>query len=197
MLEVTGSNPVSPTINVYKGEQMRIAARDLRKRPTALSINEQPGFFDLKDKDFQFLGWVKGELTVKMIKSEVFVQGFLEVRIRTYCVRCLGPVEMVLRPEVRLIYAHEPRLLEPPGAFNVEEDIIYYYDGEVVEPREELRELIMAELPHFPLCREDCQGLCPQCGVNLNKESCKCQQDEERAFPDWKRQLKRVKLPDK
>lgn len=197
MLEVTGSNPVSPTIDFGKGDLMRIAARDLRKRPIELKIHEQPEFFDLKDKDFQFLGWVKGQLTIKLIKSEVFVQGFLEVRVRTYCVRCLSPVEMVLRPEVNLIYAHEPRLLEPPGAFNVEEDIIYYYDGELVEPGEELRELIMAELPHFPLCREDCRGLCPQCGVNLNKEGCKCKQADNKEFPDWKKKIKQVKLSDK
>ena len=48
------------------------------------------------------------------------------------------------------------------------------FAGDELDPRDTLRELIMAELPDLPKCAEDCKGLCPKCGANLNEETCEC-----------------------
>jgi uncharacterized protein len=65
-----------------------------------------------------------------------------------------------------------------------------------------LREVIMAELPELPLCRPDCRGLCPGCGVNLNREACRCPASKDSppagspsapVEPDWKRALRELK----
>ena len=45
---------------------------------------------------------------------------------------------------------------------------------EVIDLEEEIRQLLILELPDRPLCREDCRGLCPQCGKNLNIGACGC-----------------------
>jgi uncharacterized protein len=42
-----------------------------------------------------------------------------------------------------------------------------------------LRENVLLNLPLQPLCRADCRGLCPHCGVNLNESSCGCQVQED------------------
>jgi uncharacterized protein len=49
-----------------------------------------------------------------------------------------------------------------------------YYRGDQIDLKELLREQFYLALPMKPLCREDCHGLCPQCGTNLNTGTCAC-----------------------
>jgi DUF177 domain-containing protein len=49
-----------------------------------------------------------------------------------------------------------------------------YYDGEEVDLTPLIREQTLLALPTRPLCREDCRGLCPRCGANLNQGDCGC-----------------------
>ena len=49
--------------------------------------------------------------------------------------------------------------------------------GEVVDLESLLREQIILMLPLKPLCDENCKGLCPHCGANLNREKCTCKTD--------------------
>ncbi len=49
-----------------------------------------------------------------------------------------------------------------------------YYTGETVDLESLLREQIILMMPLKPLCDEDCKGLCPRCGANLNREACTC-----------------------
>ena len=58
----------------------------------------------------------------------------------------------------------------------IEEDDLEtsYYRDEVIDLDELMREQFYLALPMKPLCREDCRGLCPQCGVNLNSGTCDC-----------------------
>ncbi len=48
------------------------------------------------------------------------------------------------------------------------------YDGEEVDVSPLIREQLLLALPTRPLCQEGCRGLCPQCGANLNLNSCDC-----------------------
>jgi len=57
-----------------------------------------------------------------------------------------------------------------------EEDVdISYYTDDQIDLIELLREQFYLALPMKPLCREDCRGLCPQCGVNRNTGTCECE----------------------
>ena len=79
------------------------------------------------------------------------------------CRRCLRPVRSTLRAAVREIFEEHP----------VVEETYPLQHGEVdLEPM--AREAVMLELPQAPLCREDCLGLCPTCGVDRNEGSCDC-----------------------
>lgn len=86
------------------------------------------------------------------------------------CRRCLKPVGGTLRSEVREMY--RPR---PPGEPPDQDEETYPLSGEMLDLRPLLRDAILLDLPIAPLCREDCQGLCPSCGSDLNDGSCGCQ----------------------
>jgi uncharacterized protein len=60
-----------------------------------------------------------------------------------------------------------------------EADLIIIKDGEhLVDISEVMRQAVMLAIPLKPLCKEECRGLCPSCGVNLNEESCDCKNEE-------------------
>jgi uncharacterized protein len=49
-----------------------------------------------------------------------------------------------------------------------------FHDGRTLDLGEGVRETLLVELPMAPHCREDCKGLCPHCGANLNNGPCAC-----------------------
>jgi uncharacterized protein len=85
--------------------------------------------------------------------------------------------------------------LEPTA----EEIIAAFHDGQTLDPRPILRELLMAELPDTAYCRQDCKGLCPGCGADLNREPCRCdrpkREPEPTETPEWKRKLQSLREP--
>lgn len=85
------------------------------------------------------------------------------------CRRCLRPVGGELRCQVRELY--RPR---PPRERPDEDEETYPLSGELLDLRPLVRDAVLLELPIAPLCREDCAGLCPTCGADLNEARCDC-----------------------
>ena len=70
------------------------------------------------------------------------------------------------------IHVHE-RYADGPLSGPSDEEI-YPIDDDVVDLGPLVRDAIVLELPMAPLCTQDCAGLCPQCGANLNEGACGC-----------------------
>lgn len=84
----------------------------------------------------------------------------------TFCSRCLCPVKIPFDVTVdKLVRREENEDFE---------DVIYADGSLAIDIVEEIRMLIYFEFPTKPLCSEDCKGLCPVCGCNLNEQSCSC-----------------------
>jgi uncharacterized protein len=58
-----------------------------------------------------------------------------------------------------------------------DEIVCEFFDGEVIEVDQLVAEQIFLALPVKVLCSEDCKGICPGCGANLNEEACRCRAD--------------------
>jgi uncharacterized protein len=52
---------------------------------------------------------------------------------------------------------------------------VAFYDGDAIDLGQLVREQFYLSLPMKPLCRQDCAGLCPECGTNLNVSRCECE----------------------
>lgn len=57
---------------------------------------------------------------------------------------------------------------------NEEAEEIIFYNGEILDLTNDVRSMVLLDLPMKPICREDCEGLCPVCGLDRNKEKCDC-----------------------
>ena len=59
-----------------------------------------------------------------------------------------------------------------------QDDDVSYYLGDRIDLGEVVREHVALQLPMKPVCRDDCRGLCPQCGANWNEGTCDCRPDD-------------------
>jgi uncharacterized protein len=108
-------------------------------------------------------------------KEKVRIAGRIKTTIELVCSRCLEPFTVPVDAAFDLLYLPAA---EAPGDEEVEvaeEDIntAFYRDG-VIDLAELVHEQLYLALPMKPLCRDDCKGLCPVCGVNRNSTTCTC-----------------------
>jgi uncharacterized protein len=109
------------------------------------------------------------------IIRDIRLRGRLEAGLELQCARCLEPVPQEIAREFELLY-------RPLGAdagrdeisVTIAEAEIGYYQGDGILLEDVLREQVLLALPLKITCREDCKGLCPHCGKNLNEEQCSC-----------------------
>ncbi len=90
----------------------------------------------------------------------------------TRCARCLEPVSCTLAVDFEKTVCREGELQD-----RTSDDYLELKDG-MLDVDEALLEEVILNFPTRQLCREDCRGLCPKCGANLNFESCGCQKKE-------------------
>ena len=105
----------------------------------------------------------------------VNVVGDVHVLFNPPCARCLRAVPTSLDPHFDLHYL--PATAEADGnevELDDEELDEYTYTNDEIDVGAILNEQILLERPFKILCSEDCQGLCPQCGANLNDSKCAC-----------------------
>lgn len=93
------------------------------------------------------------------------------------CDRCLGTVTVPVRLEYEERFQTPAQAAAAPAA-DEEERRATVYRGDVIDLTEGLRQQLILGLPFKLLCREDCRGLCPRCGRNLNEGDCGCSPEE-------------------
>lgn len=106
--------------------------------------------------------------------DDLVFTGRIRGRLRGTCARCAedflcpldAPFDLVLTPRL-------PQAAED-GALSADDVALGFYEGEEVDLGPLVCEQTLLALPTRPLCREDCRGLCPQCGANLNSNPCTC-----------------------
>ncbi len=126
------------------------------------------------------VGWA-GEIA--RTKSGFLLIARLRYSQTLECPRCLGRSPAEVETEVELLI--HPKNREPlVGELELEEsDLgVLYLDGEILDTDPILMEQIQLNVPMKQLCRQDCAGLCPQCGIDRNVDSCCC---EEAVDPRW------------
>ena len=109
--------------------------------------------------------------TYMLADETVIVRGIARAEITSPCARCLKPTATAVEAEVE-----EAFFRDIDGTLEVEEDH-YKYSGHVLELDDAVRTALLLELPSRVLCKEDCKGLCSQCGRDLNINECSCQKD--------------------
>jgi uncharacterized protein len=105
---------------------------------------------------------VELDLRLESVVEGVLVSGLATVQLRGECVRCLGEVSDELEIDVQELFVYPES--------DATDDEASRLEGDLVDLEPLLRDGVVLDLPFQPLCREDCQGLCAECGANLNDD---------------------------
>ena len=129
-------------------------------------------------------------------ETTVFANGTIKGSVRVACGRCVGPVDVAFEDKLRVTFLPKHELeakAESEDGVELEAgDLdLFPYDGDAVDLEPLLREALVLAVPYAPLCREDCKGLCPQCGADRNLAPCQCEKPIDPRFEA----LKGLKLP--
>lgn len=111
---------------------------------------------------------VRGRLS-SASEGRFYFSGRMEGSIQLACRLCLEEVDVDVDEEVHF-------LLAEIGAEEADDPEVFLYDpnAPMIDLRPAIRETWLLSAPAYVQCREDCKGLCPTCGTNLNESTCNC-----------------------
>ena len=139
---------------------MKLKIADFKEDvPKVVRSTYDPKELDLEFVDLKYTKSLDLDGTVLKGHDALTFQGRLTSEIERTCARCLKPVKAQMDREFEFYYETRNR--------------------ELIEATDDIRELLVLEHPIRFLCQEDCRGLCPECGTNLNESDCACSKAEK------------------
>jgi uncharacterized protein len=119
-------------------------------------------------------GQVRGWFQVEKLGGKVSIRGTVEGLAELECVRCLRSFERAVEAPL-VVFAERSGGASRSEEADLERDYdLVFFNGRQVDMGEAVRQALTVELPMIPHCREDCRGLCPNCGADRNVAPCTC-----------------------
>ncbi|NES14019.1 MULTISPECIES: DUF177 domain-containing protein [Micromonospora] len=140
--------------------------RDLPRRPGALRTVKRvvPAPADL---GVELIGVPEGadldlDLRLESVSEGVLVSGTVSGPVKGECGRCLREIDDSVVVNIQELYAYQNSTTDT----TTDEDEVGRMQDDLIDLEPALRDAVVLTLPTNPLCREDCPGLCPECGVH-------------------------------
>ena len=124
---------------------------------------------------FRVVAPVSLQFDIDKDQQQFRLAGRVQTRAELSCSRCLEPFTIPVDAAFDLRY--QPRALNTgEGDREIQEDDLTtaFYEDDEIDLGQLMREQFYLALPMKPLCGEECRGLCPVCGTNLNRATCSC-----------------------
>ncbi|HYF95628.1 MAG TPA: DUF177 domain-containing protein [Symbiobacteriaceae bacterium] len=160
---------------------IKIEAGSHKKVPVQVAVEsvEMAGQQVVFDRPFE------GEAEIWNAGDRLLIQASVAGEATLECSRCLSPVTLPLQVsfEEEFVEGAPSEGAEEPDSDAEAERSVTYYSGDEIDLSDPLRENILLELPMKPLCSDECEGLCPSCGTNLNEGPCQCGEQSHTVDP--------------
>lgn len=154
---------------------MKIQVQDIPPEGLHLSYAVEPTEWDLAEKGHTLLESAHIVLdALKHGEGEVYLAGELSAQIQGECSRCVKPITLPIQSSFHLEYLPAPRFSTNEMALSSDALDLNFYQGDEIDIDDEMMGQCLLAVPMHPLCQPNCQGLCPQCGEDLNQVNCQC-----------------------
>jgi uncharacterized protein len=159
---------------------LKIRVEDIKEKPVCLCADEPatdyPALTDLSSSgECEFTAPININLTVSREYDHIRVVGNVSTSVRMHCSRCLEEFERDMDTSFTLFFDKKSGVPLDAETELKESDLLSIpYDGDYIDFTSEISEQLIMEIPYKPLCREECKGLCNNCGANLNTGDCGC-----------------------
>lgn len=160
---------------------MRVTIFDIPSEGRDIEVKLEPGAVServhgptserVDGPPYTFLPGIGGQLHLSLEGSTVVVTGRVFCEFETICARCAEAARGKI--DLPLTIALKPRSGELAQE-EFEDLSIGYYSGDEIDCSCVVEDALVLAIPFTVYCQTECLGLCPQCGVNKNNESCKC-----------------------
>jgi uncharacterized protein len=170
--------PPEKPVAVSKLLQLNVGR--LRGNTERIDRHLEPSVLASEGEAYRIVEPVDLGFTVHRIGERFRLEGSVASTLVVACSRCLEPYRVPVEAQFDLSYApHAENTGE--GELEVEDDDLTtaFYRDDVIELDQLIREQFYLALPMKPLCTDECKGLCPQCGKNLNAGPCDCRDEWE------------------
>jgi uncharacterized protein len=129
------------------------------------------------DEDLKVIGPITGHARLRHINQGLLADGWVDLTLELECTRCLKQFEQQMHVpfEERFYPTMDVITGAPMPPPEDKEDAFPIDDHHLVDLTEAVRQHVLLEIPMVTLCKEDCAGLCPQCGKDLNEGPCNCE----------------------
>lgn len=143
--------------------------RDLPRRPGAMRTVDRTVPAP-KDLGLELIRVPEGaptrlDLRLESVSEGVLVSGTVSAPVEGECGRCLRPIREAVVVHLQELYAYEHSTTDE----TTEEDEVGRMQGDLIDLEPVVRDAVVLALPNHPLCRQDCPGLCPTCGVHWDE----------------------------
>jgi uncharacterized protein len=105
------------------------------------------------------------DLRLEAVMEGVLVSGTASADLEGECARCLEPIEDTITVDVQELFVYDDT--RTSGEIPDEEDGVSRLEDDLLDLEPLLRDAVVLALPFQPVCREDCPGLCVECGARL------------------------------
>ena len=155
---------------------MLITLEELEDDPVRFDEAFPAGLIDYAGAGIRQVGPLHVEGIASAIEREIHIRGKLNTQVEMECARCLDQMTQPLKRDFDLFYSPIDASPESDELVVPKDELeLGFYSGEGLLLEEVAKEQVLLSLPMRSVCREDCKGLCPTCGINRNRETCSCE----------------------
>ena len=117
---------------------------------------------------------VQVKADIHRLRDIITVRGFIRAQLTRPCDRCLKPAHLALEAPLHVIIRQRAVALAPEEGDDGEYLLTVSTEDVEVDLTDQIRDRLIVEVPMVIHCHEDCKGLCPRCGADLNEGPCGC-----------------------
>ena len=134
-----------------------------RKKEISLSFELEP--FEFEGEEIRAIEKVDVKGVAISEKDVILIEASIKTKLKLNCSRCLDTFIYPIDIDIEERFTNNKEL---------DSEEIMFVDGDTLDITEIIENSIISTLPIKRLCKEDCKGLCSQCGANKNVENCSC-----------------------
>ena len=156
---------------------MKIELRQIADEGKDFHFAESAEEMEISAEGIKFPNPITVDITATLSGDEIICQGEVFAQVEIECSRCLDIFDYEVKANLQFVAQILDSPMEIDDAGDDDFEVISKADN-FLDISQRVRDAIVLNLPLKPLCSEDCLGLCPLCGANLNDGNCGCRQDK-------------------
>ncbi|MEL7567464.1 MAG: DUF177 domain-containing protein [Dehalobacterium sp.] len=146
--------------------------KNISGKTMKIELKETASHLSMEGEEMKLLSPLEFSGDIENLGDRLNVAGEVHTRVELLCSRCMEVMSLEVDAPFSEIFSNHRDVVEEE-----QEEEIFFFEGDEIDIGSHVTRAILLELPMKALCKEECKGLCPECGVNLNFEKCQCVED--------------------